>query len=66
MSTMARSGAAVAVAVAVAVLAATAPDHGGTHAGGLLLGLVLAPLCALTFLIGWTWRRRSAQPVQPA
>ncbi|WP_163550592.1 hypothetical protein [Candidatus Frankia nodulisporulans] len=46
-------------AVAAAALIATAPDHGGSHTDGVLLSLVLAPLSALTFFIGWRWRRHA-------
>jgi len=46
-------------ALAAAALIATAPDHGGSHTDGVLLSLVLAPLSALTYFIGWLWRRRT-------
>ncbi|MBL7487757.1 hypothetical protein I6A60_08955 [Frankia sp. AgB1.9] len=46
-------------AIAAATLIATAPSHDASYTDGLLLSLVLAPLSALTFFIGWRWRRHA-------
>lgn len=46
-------------ALAAAALIATAPDHGSSYGGGVLLSLVLAPLSAFTYAIGWRLRRRA-------
>ncbi|MGF7235136.1 MAG: hypothetical protein ACQSGP_09275 [Frankia sp.] len=46
-------------AVAAAALIATAPNHGSGYAGGVILSLVLAPLSAVAYFIGWSWRRRA-------
>lgn len=46
-------------AVAAAVLIATAPDHDHSHGAGVVLSLVLAPLCALVVVLGTVWRQRS-------
>jgi hypothetical protein len=48
-------------AIASAALILSAPDHGASHTDGVLLSLVLAPLCALTVFLGWIWRHRSQQ-----
>jgi hypothetical protein len=52
-------------AVAAAVLIATAPDHGHSYGSGVILSLVLAPLCALAVVLGSLWRNRQAS-IQPA
>lgn len=45
--------------IAVAVLTLTAPDHGGSHRDGILLGLGLAVLSVGTLYAGfWLARRR--------
>jgi hypothetical protein len=46
-------------ALAAAVLIATAPNHDHGYAGGVILSAVLAPLCALTVLLGTIWRNRA-------
>jgi ribose/xylose/arabinose/galactoside ABC-type transport system permease subunit len=48
-------------AIAAAVLIATAPDHGHGYGAGVLLSVVLAPLCALAVVLGTVWRNRSAR-----
>jgi hypothetical protein len=45
-------------ALAAAVLIATAPDHGHGYASGVILSLVLAPLCVLAVVLGSLWRNR--------
>jgi hypothetical protein len=47
-------------ALAAGILVATAPDHGHDYAAGMLLSLVLAPLCVLAVVLGSVWRDRSA------
>jgi drug/metabolite transporter (DMT)-like permease len=46
-------------ALAAIVLVSTAPDHGNSHAAGALMAAVLAPLCALTVVLGTLWRGRT-------
>ncbi|MDX6287176.1 MAG: hypothetical protein QOG53_2661 [Frankiales bacterium] len=46
-------------AVAAAVLIATAPDHDSSYRTGVILSVVLAPLCALAVVLGSLWRQRS-------
>lgn len=43
------------------VLIATAPNHGHGYAAGVLLSVVLAPLCALAVVLGTVWRTRSTR-----
>jgi peptidoglycan/LPS O-acetylase OafA/YrhL len=52
-------------AIAAAVLIATAPDHGHSYGSGVILSLVLAPLCVLAVVLGSLWRNRQAS-IQPA
>lgn len=52
--------------LASVVLVTTAPNHGSTHAIGLLLSVVLAPLTALVVLLGRIWRNRSTVVASPA
>lgn len=49
--------------LAGAVLIVTAPAHGSTHAQGLVLSIVLAPLTVLVVLMGRIWRSRSTTAV---
>jgi peptidoglycan/LPS O-acetylase OafA/YrhL len=50
-------------ALAALVLIATAPDHHHSHGAGVLLSVVLAPLCALAVVLGSLWRGRSEPAV---
>jgi peptidoglycan/LPS O-acetylase OafA/YrhL len=45
-------------ALAATVLIATAPDHGHSYGSGVILSLVLAPLCVLAVVLGSLWRNR--------
>lgn len=49
--------------LAGAVLVVTSPAHGSTHAQGLVLSVVLAPLTALVVVLGRIWRSRSTAAV---
>lgn len=46
-------------ALAAAVLIATAPDHGHSYGSGVVLTIVLAPLCAMAVVLGSMWRART-------
>jgi peptidoglycan/LPS O-acetylase OafA/YrhL len=52
-------------AIAATVLIASAPDHGHSYGSGVILSLVLAPLCVLAVVLGSLWRNRQAS-IQPA
>jgi peptidoglycan/LPS O-acetylase OafA/YrhL len=52
-------------ALAATVLIATAPDHGHGYGAGVILSLVLAPLCVLAVVLGTLWRNRQVS-VRPA
>ncbi|MEY2515063.1 MAG: hypothetical protein QOJ89_2421 [bacterium] len=45
-------------ALAATVLIATAPDHGHSYGSGVILSIVLAPLCVLAVVLGSLWRNR--------
>ncbi len=47
-------------ALAATVLIATAPDHGHSYGSGVILSMVLAPLCVLAVVLGSLWRNRDA------
>jgi hypothetical protein len=47
-------------ALAATVLIATGPDHGHGYGSGVILSIVLAPLCALAVVLGSLWRNRQA------
>lgn len=49
-------------ALAAAVLILTAPDHGHGYGygEGVILSVVLAPLCVLAVVLGSLWRSRTA------
>jgi hypothetical protein len=53
------AGVLVLYALAATVLIATAPDHGHSYSSGVILSLVLAPLCVLAVVIGGLWRSRA-------
>jgi peptidoglycan/LPS O-acetylase OafA/YrhL len=52
-------------ALAATVLIATAPDHGHSYGSGVILSIVLAPLCVLAVVLGSLWQNRRAN-IQPA
>jgi nitrate/nitrite transporter NarK len=45
-------------AMATTVLIATASDHGHGHGSGVILSVVLAPLCVLAVVLGSLSRKR--------
>jgi peptidoglycan/LPS O-acetylase OafA/YrhL len=47
-------------ALAATVLVVTAPDHGHGYGAGVLMSVVLAPLCVLAVVLGSLWRNRQA------
>jgi hypothetical protein len=53
-------------AIAAAVLISTAPDHGSTHAKGVVFALVLAPVSVATLYLGTMWRHRATTAHHPA
>lgn len=57
---------AVLFAVACVVLVTTAPHHGSTHSGGLLLCAALIPLTVLALALGRIWRNRSVDSIDAA
>jgi peptidoglycan/LPS O-acetylase OafA/YrhL len=54
------AGELVLYALAATVLISTAPDHGHSYGSGVILSLVLAPLCVLAVVLGSLWRNRRA------
>jgi hypothetical protein len=46
-------------ALAAAVLIATAPSHDSSYGTGVVLSAILAPLSALTVVLGSLWRSRA-------
>ncbi|MEY2465449.1 MAG: hypothetical protein QOH64_3587 [Acidimicrobiaceae bacterium] len=50
------------VALAAAVLIATAPSHDASYGEGVLLAVILVPVCIATFALGSLWQRRNHAP----
>lgn len=46
-------------ALAAAVLIVTAADHGHGYGAGVILSVVLAPLCVVAVVMGSLWRSRT-------